>query len=148
MRVEFHYRKELEALRDGIEERSTAEGAVKVSSAALTAFDLLRYPHASGGIGNVVAVLRGLGERIGPRRLASLSAAMKQPVVQRLGYLLDALGAAALTAPMHAALAARGPWRWVELDLAEAQDPQSAPEPLERNERWRVIARRRPEPGR
>ena len=34
---------------------------------------------------------------------------------------------------------------WVELDPADASDPDFAPSPTERDPRWRVIVRREPE---
>jgi hypothetical protein len=45
-----------------------------LSSAELTALDLLRYPHASGGIDHILTVLSDLGERAEPSKLAELSA--------------------------------------------------------------------------
>ena len=70
---------------------------MKISSAALTALDLLRYPQASGGIDNVATVLSDLGQRIDPDQLATLSAQVERPIVQRLGHLLEHLGHDALT---------------------------------------------------
>ena len=64
--IVFYFRKELEAVTEGIEGRKTDTGTMKVSSAALTALDLLRYPQASGGIDNVATVLSDLGQRIDP----------------------------------------------------------------------------------
>jgi hypothetical protein len=46
---------------------------------------------------------------------------------------------------MLAALNARGTVAWTELDRKESRDPDFAPEPIERNERWRVVVRRTPE---
>ena len=48
---------EMEAVTAGIEGRKTDTGTMKISSAPLTALDLLRYPQASGGIGNVATIL-------------------------------------------------------------------------------------------
>jgi hypothetical protein len=46
---------------------------------------------------------------------------------------------------MLEALQARGSAPWTELDRQEAGDPDFAPEPRERDSRWRVIVRRVPE---
>ena len=45
--IVFYFRKEMEAVTAGIEGRKTDTGTMKISSAALTALDLLRYPQAS-----------------------------------------------------------------------------------------------------
>ena len=58
--IVFYFRKELEAVTEGIEGRKTDTGTMKISSAALTALDLVRYPQASGGIDNVATVLSDL----------------------------------------------------------------------------------------
>ena len=143
--IVFYFRKEMEAVTAGIEDRKTDIGTMKMSSAALTALDLLRYPQASGGIDNVATVLSDLGQKIDPEQLASLSALVERPVVQRLGYLLEHLGHDALTEPMLEALRARGSLPWTELDRQEARDPDFAPEPRQRDLRWRVIVRRVPQ---
>jgi len=143
--IVFYFRKDMEAVTAGIENRKTDTGTMKNSSAALTALDLLRYPQASGGIDNVATVLSDLGQKIDPEQLAALSETVERPIVQRLGHLLDRLGHAALTGPMLEALQGRGSAPWTELDRQEAGDPDFAPEPRERDCRWRVIVRRMPE---
>ena len=143
--IVFYYRKDMEAVTVGIEDRKTDTGTMKISSAALTALDLLRYPQASGGIDNVATVLSDLGQKIDPEQLAVLSGAVERPVVQRLGYLMEHLGHDALTGPMLEALQARGSLPWTELDRQEARDPDFAPEPRQRDLLWRVIVRRVPQ---
>ena len=143
--IVFYFRKDMEAVMAGIEDRKTDTGMMKISSAALTALDLLRYPQACGGIDNVATVLSDLGQKIDPQQLAALSALVERPVVQRLGYLLEHLGHDALTEPMLEALYARGSLPWTELDRKGAQDPDFAPEPRQRDLRWRVIVRRVPQ---
>ncbi|WP_246804365.1 hypothetical protein [Mesorhizobium mediterraneum] len=61
---------------------------------------------------------------------------------ERQQYYVGLLKAAE---PMRAVLLARGGAVWTELDRREARDPDFAPEPQERDERWRVIVRRAPE---
>jgi predicted transcriptional regulator of viral defense system len=54
--ITFHFRKDLQSVRNGVVERKTDTGAMKVSSPELTALDLLRYIHIVGGI-DAVATL-------------------------------------------------------------------------------------------
>ena len=143
--IVFYFRKDMKAVTAGVEDRKTDTGTMKISSAALTALDLLRYPQASGGMDNIATVLSDFGQTIDPEQLAALSAVVERPVVQRLGYLLDHLGHDSLTAPMLESLRARGSLPWTELDRQEAQDPDFAPEPRHRDLRWRIIARRLPQ---
>ena len=140
--IVFYFRKDMKAVEAGIEERKTETGKMMISSAALTALDLLRYPQASGGMDNVVTVLSDLGCKIDSEQLAALSIVVERPIVQRVGFLLDHLGHDVLTRPMLESLRARGSLPWAELDRQEARDPDFAPEPRQRNSRWRIIARR------
>lgn len=143
--IVFYYRKDIAAVEAGIEDRKTDTGRMKISSPALTALDLLRYPQAAGGIDNVATVLTDLAEKIDPSQLAALSDAAERPVVQRLGHLLERLGYADRANPMHAALTARGATPWTELDRDETRDPDFTPAPQEHDDRWRVVVRRTPE---
>ena len=147
-RIIFFYRKDMQAVASGIEERMTRAGRMMVSSAALTALDILRYKRRSGGIDHKATVLVELAERIDPLQLADLSAKFEKPVVQRLGYMLEHLGLQALTTRMHEVLRKRGAFRWVELLpwMARPENSLFGFEPLERNSRWRVIARRMLDP--
>ncbi len=140
--IVFYFRKGMDAVTAGIEDRKTDTGTMKVSSAALTALDLLRYPQASGGIDNIATVLSDLRQEIDPEQLAALSAVVERPVVQRLGNLLDHFDHDVLTEPMLEALRARGSLPWTELDRKGSQDPDFAPEPRQRDLRWRVVVRR------
>ena len=141
----FYYRKEMAAIMDGIVDIKTDTGRMKVSSPALTALDLLRYGKGSAGIDNVATVLSDLGSRIDGDQLAFLSLRFEKPVVQRLGYMLDILDRRSITRKMHEMLSSRGKPPWTELDRAEARDPLFAPDPVERDQRWRVVVRRLPE---
>ena len=143
--IVFYFRKDMEAVAAGIENRKTDTGSMRISSAALTALDLLRYPQASGGIDSVATVLSDFGQKIDAEQLAALSAGVERPVVQRLGYLLDHLGQDSLTGPMLKSLRARGSLPWTELGRREAQDPDFAPEPRQRDLRWRIVVRRVPQ---
>jgi len=143
--IAFYYRKDMSQIADGIEETKTDTGRMKISSPALTALDLLRYGNATAGINNVATVLCDLGSKIDAGQLALLSLKFEKPVVQRLGYLLDKLDRRSITGKMHNLLMSRGLTGWNELDRKEAYDPLFAPDPVERDQRWRIIVRRAPE---
>ena len=143
--IVFYFRRDMEAVLAGIEERKTDTGTMRVSSPALTSLDLLRYPQASGGIDNLATVLSDLGPRIDPVQLAALSTRIERPVVQRLGHLLQQLGQGTVTGAMLEVLRARGPLRWTELERQEMGTPDFQRGPPVRDSRWRVIVRRIPE---
>jgi predicted transcriptional regulator of viral defense system len=72
----------------------TPTGTMKVSTPEATALDLLRYVHGAGGLGNVATVLSELAEVIRPDALTGVAKREAEPAyVQRLGYLLDLVGA-------------------------------------------------------
>ena len=73
---------------------NTPRGTVLVSTPEATAVDLVGYERRAGGLDNVATVLSELAERIDPQRL--VTAARTAPVswAQRLGYLLERVGAA------------------------------------------------------
>ena len=66
----------------GIEGRKTDTGTMKISSAALTALELLRYPQASGGTDNVATILSDVSLGVEKSRLAAR-------VKSRSGTLVD-----------------------------------------------------------
>jgi predicted transcriptional regulator of viral defense system len=82
-------------------DRHTPRGYVRVSSPETTAFDLVGYMMHSGGLDNVATALRELAQELDPERL--VAAAPLSPVAwaQRLGYLLDLVGAGTRVGPLH-----------------------------------------------
>ena len=102
--IVFYFRKEMEAVTAGIEDRKTDTGTMKISSAALTALDLLRYPQASGGIDHVATVLSGLGGSIDPEQFAALDRARPTAGTGR-GFRARATGARSPMARHRAACA-------------------------------------------
>jgi predicted transcriptional regulator of viral defense system len=143
--ITFHYRKDMAAVSDGIEDRKTDTGHMKVSSVELTLLDLMRYPHAAGGLDNIATVISDLADRVDAGKLATLSRAYERSVRQRLGYLLDHFGHAGRTEALHGTLPQDSALPWIELERSQAADPDFSLEPKERNERWHVIVRRPPE---
>lgn len=143
--IAFYYRKEMDDVAVGLVDHKTDTGNMKVSSPELTALDLLRYPHASGGVDHIATVLADLGERLDGRKLARLSAAFERSVVQRLGYLLGGGRPAVSTDALYEALLRRGPVPWVELEPVPAPARAFLTGKPVRDGRWRVIIRRHPE---
>ena len=132
--IVFYFRKNIEAVAAGTEGRKTDTGTMRISSAALTALDLLRYPQAAGGIDTVATVL--LGSRSEDRSRAThraLGVGENGRWCSALGHLLEHLGHDALTGSMLESLRARGSLPWTELDRQEAWDPDFAPEPQQRD---------------
>lgn len=81
---------------------NTYTGRMSVSTPEATALDLVRYPHASGGLGNVATVLTELAEKMEASRLVDAAAQAESAQVQRLGYLLELAGQAELAASLAA----------------------------------------------
>ena len=143
--IAFYYRKDMGAVSEGIEDHKTDTGRMKVSTVELTLLDLLRYPHAAGGLDNIATIVSDLGDRISPGKLAALSVSHERSVSQRLGHLLDRFGHSERAEALRAALPQGPAVPWVELEPSQAADPVFSPEPAERDERWHVIVRRPPE---
>lgn len=143
--IDFYYRKDMDAIAQAIEPHKTDTGRMMISSPALTALDLLRYPHAAGGLSHIATVLKDLGEHLDPAKLIVLAPAFERAVVQRLGHLLDWLGFAAAAKVLHGTLGVRA-LPWVELEPAQLRHADLVPDPVERDARWHVIVRERPEP--
>ena len=112
----------------------TETGSLVISTPEATALDLVRYARGAGHLGNVATVLAALAEKIDARRLvAAARADVELAHVQRLGYLLDHLGAQRLTAPLAKWLAGRRP----RSALLRPGHPHKA---AARDPRWLVIA--------
>lgn len=68
---------------------NTPRGLLKISTAEVTAYDLVGYSDHSGGLDNVATVLAELGEMLDPERLVEIAKLSPIPWSQRLGYILD-----------------------------------------------------------
>lgn len=79
---------------------NTPRGHLAVSIPEATAFDLVGYPQHAGGIDNVATVLSELEELLDPAILASLAPLSPVPWAQRLGHLLEQVGAGDATEPL------------------------------------------------
>ena len=140
--ITFYFRKDMQAVSDGTEDRKTDTGKMKISSAELTALDLLRYLHAIGGIDTASTVLKDLAPRLDGAKLAALAHDFERTTIQRLGYLLDWLDFEAATQDLHQLLTSKAPFPWVSL---EPYNKQHGGEPPVKNARWHIVNYREPE---
>jgi predicted transcriptional regulator of viral defense system len=90
-------------------EQQTETGTMRVATPETCAFDLVRYPAAAGHLSNVATVLAELAERLDSKALARIAPLVRAADVQRLGYLLDAVGQGQLAAPLASWLGSRRP---------------------------------------
>lgn len=91
VKVAFVVRKKLKAVP--VERFNNPRGTVVVSSVEATAVDLVGYMHRAGGVDRVAGVLSELGGDLDPRRLVEASRSASILWAQRLGYLLEYVGA-------------------------------------------------------
>ena len=92
VRVAFVARRNLAAVP--VESVNTPRGTVLVSTVEATAVDLVGYMRRAGGLDRVAGVLSELGEDMDPERLVEASRSASILWAQRLGYLLEHVGAA------------------------------------------------------
>ncbi len=71
----------------------TPRGYLKISTPAATAFDLVGYPHHAAGLDNVATIMAELIENIDGKELIRLAEFSPVAWTQRLGYILDLVGA-------------------------------------------------------
>ena len=79
--------------RSQTQEVKTPTGILKASTPETTAWDIVRYFKAAGGLDNVATVLSELAEKLDRIKLRNTLKQHDEIIVaQRLGYLLDKLG--------------------------------------------------------
>jgi len=84
--------------RSETQESKTPTGLMRVATPETTAWDLVRYFKAAGGLENIVTVLSELAERIDAKKVRDTVKRHGEILVaQRLGYLLDQAGRRSLT---------------------------------------------------
>ncbi len=114
---------------------TTVSGRVRVATPEVVALDLVRYPAHAGGWSNVLTVLRDLGRAL--RRSAMRKALAVEPTtpeLQRLGYLLERVGANAGAASLAEELRRRRA-TWVPL----VPGSKATLGEMGRNPRWRIV---------
>ena len=111
--------------------KNTPTGTVRVATPEATALDLVGYVDHAGGLGNVATVLKELAEEMAGPKLAAVVGASPSSWAQRVGYLLDAVGASELAAAIEpAAGGLRTSWA-----LLDPRGPSSGA----RSRRWRLV---------
>ena len=91
MRVEFIFRKN--AAMIPTEPRNTQAGILKIATPEATALDLIGYVGHCAGLDHVATVLTELAEKIDAGRLLQMAELSPIAWVQRLGYLIELVGA-------------------------------------------------------
>ena len=98
VRVAFAARRNLAAVP--VERFNNPRGTVVVSTVEATAIDLVGYMHRAGGLDRVAGVLSELGEDMDPERLVEASKSASILWAQRLGHLLEHVGAGNRVVPL------------------------------------------------
>ena len=96
VRIAFVARRKLDAVP--VESFNNPRGVVVVSTVEATAVDLVGYMHRAGGVDRVAGVLSELGDEMDPKRLVEACGSASVLWAQRLGYLLEHVGAGAKAA--------------------------------------------------
>ena len=132
-RARVHFFRKLHLERTPTVEMRTETGAMLVATPEATALDLLRYVEGSGHLGNVATVLAELAEKMDADRLAQVARTESEvSTAQRLGHLLEQVGARDTAGPLAAWIEERRP-RFVPL-RADRSVKTSA-----KDHRWRVL---------
>ena len=113
-------------------QKNTLRGVLRYSTLEATAFDLAGYPAHAGGLSNVATILCELVEGMDAAKLLAETARSPLPWSQRLGYLLERVGAASLAAPLAAHVSFRVK-EYVPLR------PRKSIARASRDSRWRLI---------
>ena len=87
----------------------TPRGYLKISTPAATAFDLVGYPNHAAGLDNVATILTELAEHLDGKELVRLAELSPIAWAQRLGYLLDLVGATKKTGELAEYIAEKKP---------------------------------------
>ncbi len=129
VRVEFIARKAI--ARVPALQVNTPRGPLRLSSVEATALDLVGYAERAGGLDTVATVLAELAGRLDPTKLAEAARLAPVPWAQRLGYLLDMVGAGDKTGPLA---------EWVHGKAREYVTlAPGTPGGKERSKRWRLL---------
>ena len=131
VRIRFFFRRRMALAVT--EKVKTSSGYIPVSTPEMTAYDLVRYRKGAGSIDHVATVLSELAERLDAKRLLAIAKGQgEMPVIQRLGYLLEAHRTRrARRRPRQARRSGQAQVRSLE---PRSSEPVSA-----RDERWHVL---------
>ena len=141
VRVVFITRKRLSEVP--VQSINTPRGTVLVSTPEATAVNLVGYRHRAGGLDNVATVLSELAGKLDPEKLAAAAATAPIPWAQRLGYLLELVGASEKTTVLKHRVRERA--RESVPLLVNAARP-SGRRHVSRSEDWKLYINTRVEP--
>jgi predicted transcriptional regulator of viral defense system len=130
VRVEFVARRNM--ARIPTSDFKTPRGYLKISTPTATAFDLVGYPSHAAGLDNVATILAELAENIDGKELVPLAELSPIAWAQRLGYLLDLVGAQKKTGELAKYITERKP---VPTPLA----PSLSFEGISRSKPWNIL---------
>lgn len=117
----------------------TETGTMVVATAETTAFDLVRFPSASGYCSSIATVLLELAGRIDPALLSAGAKRVERSVAQRLGWMLGFLEKEDLADALARALEGE---RLVPTPLNTRRDSTTAP----LDPRWHILVNDEVEP--
>ena len=130
-RIRFFLKKDI--ANTLVELVKTTSGRMRVSTPEATALDLVRFYDRVGHLSHVATVLGELAEKIYASKLVQAAEAEgESAVAQRLGYLLERMGAAKAAAKLAKWLDRRSP----KSVLLAPDKPDTE---ILRDARWRVI---------
>ncbi len=138
-RLEIHFFTKRHLRATPTSDVKTETGSMRVSTPEATALDLVRYPTNAGGLGHVATVLTELAEAVDGERLVAAAEGEELSIAQRLGFLLERVGAVAVAGPLGRWIAERRP-RPVLLR------PTGGSKSAGRSSPWQVIVNQTVEP--
>lgn len=115
----------------------TPAGFANVAGLELTLLDCARYYHHAAGINGLAQVVKDLGGKADPRKLAKLAGAYENACVRRLGYLLECAHHARQADALDAL--ARKAKTAVPLDPAVKPLLESLATQYEKSRRWKLV---------
>ena len=130
VRIEFHVSNRFDGA--ATQSMQTETGTMLVATPETTAFDLVRFPAASGHWSHIATVLVELAEVLDPQALAGGAKRVARSDVQRLGWLLDSVGQRELADSLGATLEGS---RLLPTPLTSSRDAAGVP----LDPRWRVL---------
>ncbi len=130
VRIEFYRRSLIEQVTT--QTMRTETGSMVVGTPETTAFDLVRFPAASGYWSNIATVISEIAEKLDGAQIAAGAAKQAVSVVQRLGWLFDFLGEHDLADALAEVLRGK---RLTPTQLSSGRAATGAP----LDSRWRVL---------
>ncbi|AIL66006.1 hypothetical protein NOVO_08420 [Rickettsiales bacterium Ac37b] len=133
VRIKFYIKKNI--LDSITEKKNTPKSILNVSTPEQTAFDLITYSKASGGLSHIATILEELQESIDLTKFKQIVARCSEnPIKQRLGYILEQIGAYDMAEIIKADLDNR---RYVKyIPLLGNNVPNTE---ITKNAKWKII---------